>query len=150
MRSFILKSLSMAPSPHKTLSGTNDRTCGSGTRHLVYIIETSPVNPPRCITRDRTVGLMCQLLANCGYNTSGGYINTLTMTDVATGWTVCTAFSGSRERFRVDAIDAAESSIPFAVRGIDYDNGSEFINAHIKHAWPTNHAFICHTGRSQL
>lgn len=62
----------------------------------------------------------------------GEYINTLNMTDIATGWTVSTAFMGRSERFCVAAIDEVKPSLPFPILGIDSDNGSEFINAHLK------------------
>ena len=76
--------------------------------------------------------LEIDLVAHCGDNTRGEYINTLDMTDVATGWTVCTAFMGRSERFCVEAIEEVKPSLPFAILGIDSDNGSEFINAHLK------------------
>ncbi len=44
MRSFILKSLSMAPSPHIMLARPDNSPPGSGTRHLVYLINTPLVN----------------------------------------------------------------------------------------------------------
>jgi len=76
--------------------------------------------------------LEIDLVAHCGGSARGEYINTLDMTDVATGWTVCTAFMGKSERFCVDAIDEARRLFPFAILGIDSDNGAEFINAHLK------------------
>jgi hypothetical protein len=76
--------------------------------------------------------LEIDLVAHCGDNTRNEYVNTLDMTDVATGWTVCTAFMGKSERYCVDAIEEVKSSFPFAILGIDSDNGSEFINAHLK------------------
>lgn len=62
----------------------------------------------------------------------GEYINTLNMTDIATGWTVSTAFMGRSERFCVAAIDEVRPLLPFPIIGIDSDNGGEFINAHLK------------------
>lgn len=80
-----------------------------------------------------TPGFMeIDLVAHCGESTRGEYINTLDMTDVATGWTVCAAFMGRSERFCVQAIEEVKSSLPFPILGIDSDNGSEFINAHLK------------------
>ena len=76
--------------------------------------------------------LEIDLVAHCGDSTRGEYINTLDMTDVATGWTVCAAFMGRSERFCVEAIEDVKSSFPFPILGIDSDNGSEFINAHLK------------------
>jgi hypothetical protein len=76
--------------------------------------------------------LEIDLVAHCGDNTRGEYINTLDMTDVASGWTVCAAFMGRSERFCVEAIEQTKSAFPFPILGIDSDNGSEFINAHLK------------------
>lgn len=61
----------------------------------------------------------------------GEYVNTLNMTDIATGWTVSTAFMGRSERFCVAAIEEVKPLLPFAILGIDSDNGSEFINSHL-------------------
>ena len=61
----------------------------------------------------------------------GEYINTLNMTDIATGWTVSTAFMGRSERFCVAAIEEIKPLLPFPILGIDSDNGGEFINAHL-------------------
>jgi hypothetical protein len=59
----------------------------------------------------------------------GDYVNTLTMTDIATGWTVCTAFWNKGEQACVAAIEEIKPTLPFSILGIDSDNGSEFINA---------------------
>jgi hypothetical protein len=76
--------------------------------------------------------LEIDLVAHCGDSLRGEYVNTLTMTDVCTGWTICSAFMGRSERFCVKAIEEAKSLFPFTLLGIDSDNGSEFINAHLK------------------
>jgi hypothetical protein len=76
--------------------------------------------------------LEIDLVAHCGDSTRGEYINTLDMTDVATGWTVCTAFMGRSEAFCLKAIQEVKPSFPFTILGIDSDNGGEFINAHLK------------------
>ena len=71
------------------------------------------------------------LVAHCGETTRGEYVNTLNMTDVCTGWTVCAAFMGKSEQFCVAAINETRPLFPFAILGIDSDNGGEFINAHL-------------------
>lgn len=53
------------------------------------------------------------------------------MTDIATGWTVSTAFMGRSERFCVTAIEEIRPLLPFAILGLDSDNGGEFIDAHL-------------------
>jgi hypothetical protein len=81
-------------------------------------------------TEDKPGFLEVDLVAHS--NTARGeYINTLNMTDIATGWTVSTAFMGRGERFCVAAINEIRPSLPFAILGIDSDNGGEFINAHL-------------------
>lgn len=81
---------------------------------------------------DRPGFLEIDLVAHCGDSTRGDYINSLDMTDVCTGWTVCTAFMGKSDSFCAAAIEEVKPLFPFAIRGIDSDNGGEFINAHLK------------------
>lgn len=82
-------------------------------------------------TEDKPGFLEVDLVAHCGDSVRGEYINTLDMTDIATGWTVTTAFMGRGERFCVEAINEVKPSLPFPILGIDSDNGGEFINAHL-------------------
>jgi hypothetical protein len=71
------------------------------------------------------------LVAHCGGTTRGEYLWTLTMTDILTGWTVLVAMKGKGQCGAVAALDAGRKQFPFPVKGIDSDNGSEFINAHL-------------------
>jgi len=81
---------------------------------------------------DDTPGFLeVDLVAHCGDSTCGEYINTLNMTDVATGWAACVPFVGRSERFCVAAIEEARSSLPFPLMGIDSDNDAPFINNHL-------------------
>ncbi len=82
--------------------------------------------------QDRPGFLEIDLVAHCGDTVAGDYVNTLDMTDICTGWTICTAFMGKSERFCVEAIEATTPLFPFPIVGIDSDNGGEFINAHLK------------------
>lgn len=68
------------------------------------------------------------LVAHCGTVNAGSYLNTLTMTDVDTGWTECLALLVREQSLVATAIDAARCLIPFPMLGLDTDNGSEFIN----------------------
>lgn len=91
--------------------------------------------------------LQIDLVAHCGMSTGGEYINTLNMVDVATGWCVATAFMGRSERFCTAAIDEVAPYLPFTILGIDSDNGSEFINAHMKR-YCEKHSFTFTRGRA--
>ena len=68
------------------------------------------------------------LVAHCGTVNAGSYLNTLTMTDVDTGWTECLSLLIREQSLVATAIDAARCLIPFPLLGLDTDNGSAFIN----------------------
>jgi len=68
------------------------------------------------------------LVAHCGDTTEGQYLNTLTMTDVWTGWTECLALPNKTQIAVSQAIQAVRPRLPFPLLGLDSDNGSEFIN----------------------
>ncbi|MDA8292303.1 MAG: transposase family protein [Actinomycetota bacterium] len=69
------------------------------------------------------------LVGHEGGNSFGELCFTLTMTDVATGWTVNRSVPNKAAVHVLAAIDHASEHFPFPILGIDSDNGSEFINA---------------------
>ncbi len=71
------------------------------------------------------------LVVHCGSTTRGEYLHSLTMTDIATGWTECVALRNRGQQSVFQALVLARSRLPFPLRGIDSDNGVEFINAHL-------------------
>lgn len=56
------------------------------------------------------------------------YLNTLTVTDVATGWTECIGVWGKGQAGVFAALKEVRERLPFSLLGIDSDNGSEFLN----------------------
>jgi hypothetical protein len=68
------------------------------------------------------------LVAHCGETTEGQYLNTLTATDLATGWTECLAIPHKTQSAVSQAIQELRQRLPFPLLGLDSDNGSEFIN----------------------
>jgi hypothetical protein len=68
------------------------------------------------------------LVAHCGESAAGQFLNTLTCTDLCTGWTEPIALLKRSQEAVRDAIDAMRPDLPFDLLGIDSDNGSEFIN----------------------
>ena len=82
-------------------------------------------------TEDQPGILEIDLVGHEGGNSSGEFCFTLTMTDIATGWTVNRSVKNKAARWVVEAIDEASKQFPFPVLGIDSDNGAEFINAHL-------------------
>jgi len=72
--------------------------------------------------------LEIDLVAHCGETTAGNYLNTLTATDLATGWTECLALPNKTQTATFLAIKNLQERLPFPLLGLDSDNGSEFIN----------------------
>lgn len=65
-------------------------------------------------------------------------IHSLTLTDVATGWTEVRPLKTKARRWVLEALAEITETLPFTLRGIDCDNGSEFINAELS-AYCTQH-----------
>lgn len=68
------------------------------------------------------------LVAHCGQTVEGQYLFTLTSTDIATGWTECLAIANKTQEAVSCAVQELQARLPFALLGLDSDNGSEFIN----------------------
>jgi len=77
---------------------------------------------------DKPGFLEVDLVAHCGDSTAGQFLNTLTCTDLCTGWTEPIALRRRSQEAVCAAIDAMRQELPFDLLGIDSDNGSEFIN----------------------
>lgn len=72
------------------------------------------------------------LVAHCGVTTEGQYLNTLTATDIATGWTECFLLRHRSQIAVTEAMDLLRDRLPFPLLGIDSDNDSLFINGTLK------------------
>jgi hypothetical protein len=68
------------------------------------------------------------LVGHEGGNSSGDFCFTLDITDIATGWTETRSVKNKAQKWVFAAIKDATASFPFPIKGIDSDNGSEFIN----------------------
>ncbi len=78
---------------------------------------------------ETTPGFMeADLVAHCGPQAEGSYLYTLTLTDIATGWTECLPLLGRGQEAVITALKRARQLLPFPLLGIDTDNGGEFIN----------------------
>ena len=72
--------------------------------------------------------LEADLVAHCGTQIEGGYLYTLTLTDIVTGWTECPPLMHRSREAVLAALQRARTLFPFPMLGIDTDNGGEFIN----------------------
>lgn len=71
------------------------------------------------------------LVGHDGGDVSGEFIQTLDVTDVCTGWTETQAVKNKAQIWVFEALNEIRGHLPFTLRGIDSDNGSEFINHHL-------------------
>ena len=69
------------------------------------------------------------LVAHDGGNAAGQYAYTLTVTDIATGWTENRSVPSKAAKCVLAALNDIAYKMPFPILGVDSDNGSEFINA---------------------
>src|SRR5262249_28624630 len=84
--------------------------------------------------------LEIDLVGHGGESTSGEYLHSLVLTDLATPWTECVALPGRGEAAVCTAIARARTLLPVPVLGLDSDNGSEFIN----------HLLVRYCGRERI
>jgi hypothetical protein len=71
------------------------------------------------------------LVAHDGGSPWGEFCQTLDLTCVNTGWTEMRALRNKAQRWCFEALQDIEASLPFPLRGLDSDNGSEFINVQL-------------------
>ena len=83
-----------------------------------------------CFNRDeRNPGFFeTDTVSHCGARASGRYCQTLTLADVGSGRTEECALLNNAHRWVKEQIAKTKESLPFPMRGIDSDNGGEFIN----------------------
>nr|WP_258599148.1 transposase family protein [Mesorhizobium sp. AR07] len=68
-------------------------------------------------------------VAHSGTSSSGSFVQTMVLTDIATGWTECIPVRTRDSGNVIMAIKQARSLFPFPLRGVDFDNDSAFMNA---------------------
>jgi hypothetical protein len=68
------------------------------------------------------------LVAHCGEVNRGSYVHSLVLTDIASAWTECTPLVVREKTLLIEALERVRVSLPFPLRALDVDNGSEFLN----------------------
>lgn len=67
-------------------------------------------------------------VAHCGSSMQGHFANTLTLTDIDSGWTENRAVGRKDARRIKEAIETVERGLPFEIHSMKFDSGSEFMN----------------------
>ncbi len=108
--------------------GTSGQRGLSTTRAGTLLKQQIPIRTFEEWKETRPGFLEADLVAHCGADIEGGYVYTLTLTDVATGWTECLPLLHRSQEAVLAALRRARTLFPFPILGIDTDNGGEFIN----------------------
>ena len=64
------------------------------------------------------------LVSHGGESTAGSFVHTLTLTDVASGWTECAALVVRDGALVAAALEQMRTRMPFPLRGFDTDNAA--------------------------
>ena len=80
--------------------------------------------------RDPPPGFLeIDMVEHCGDpKTDGDFVHTLTLTDIASGWTECVAMRTRNQMLVIEAFDKVSVDLPFAMLGVDSDNDTAFMN----------------------
>lgn len=76
------------------------------------------------------------MVHHCGTSAAGQFVHTLQMIDVTTGWSERVATLGRSYLVMADGFERMLARLPFLVREIHSDNGSEFLNHQMLRFWP--------------
>ena len=109
--------------PHKRLRG--------GTKPGSLLKQQIPIRTFADWDDKRPGFVEADLVQHDGGNAAGFFATTLTLTDVATGWTEMRATPNKAQTHVFAALQVLRTQLPFALRGIDSDNGAEFINTQL-------------------
>jgi hypothetical protein len=81
--------------------------------------------------RNQLGNIQTDLIEHCGQSARGEYLNTISNTDIATGWWEGEAIMGRGQIPAQEGLDRVRSRFPFSWKEIHSDNGTEYINAHL-------------------
>ena len=73
------------------------------------------------------------LVGHCGERNKGSYVHSLVLTDIASGWTECAPLVVRESGLLIETLERIRTGLPFALRALDVDNGSEFVNEAMIH-----------------
>jgi hypothetical protein len=108
---------------HIDRQGKRRKAVGSAIRHSI---------PVRTFAdwRDPPPGFFeIDMVQHCGGpKTDGDFVHTLTMTDIATGWSECVAMRMREQMLIVGAFEQVADMLPFAMLGVESDNDSAFMS----------------------
>lgn len=67
-------------------------------------------------------------VAHSGTSAAGAFVQTMVLTDIATGWTECVPVVMRAGALALEALQIALDLFPFPLKGVDFDNDGAFMN----------------------
>ena len=111
------------------------------TKHGSLLKSSIPIRITNWDTNE--VGFMeMDTVASNGGDPSGECVYSLDMVEIYSGWSEQIAVAGKGENGVIEAIDEVKRNLPFELRGMDSDSGSEFINWHMVRYCEKNDLFF--------
>ncbi|MCA9438408.1 MAG: DDE-type integrase/transposase/recombinase [Candidatus Omnitrophica bacterium] len=104
----------------------------SGTKPGTLLKSQIPVRTFADWDEEKAGFLEIDLVGHDGGSSQGDFLQTLDVTDVHTGWSEQRAVLNKAQKWVFEALLEIRDLLPFPLLGIDSDNGSEFINHHLR------------------
>lgn len=124
------RQLDRITAPHRAELPARNRRAGRRSHRLKEQV------PVRCgpWEVDEPGWLEVDTVSHGGGSQGGEFAHTLTLTDIHSGWTALRGLWGLGAGGLVQALNHIQCHLPFAMKGFDSDNGSEFLNETLE-AW---------------
>lgn len=103
----------------------------SGTKPGTLLKHQIPIRTYSEWDENRPGFVEVDLVSHEGGDPNGDFAHTLDLTDIHTGWTETRAVKNKAQVWVFEALQEIIERLPFKLLGLDSDNGSEFINAHL-------------------
>ena len=72
------------------------------------------------------------LVAHGGPTAAGSFVQTLVLTDIATGWIECAPLLYREQKLLTEVLDEVRKLLPFPLLGFDTDNDTVFMNETVR------------------
>lgn len=125
--SMSLSSVKRRITDHKQRMGKESGRGLSSTKPGSLLKRQIPIST-QCWNQNKAGYCEIDLVAHCGGSLLGDFVHTLQFVDIKTTWTERKAVMGKGQTGVFKAIKEIELLLPFDLKGLDSDNGSEFIN----------------------
>jgi hypothetical protein len=117
------------------LVGVKERATGRGRRRAPPSSAVRRSVPVRTFSDwgDPAPGYMeADLVAHSGPTARGSYLQTLVLTDIATGWTECAPLLVREQVLVTEVLGEVRKALPFPLLGFDTDNDSALMNETVR------------------